>query len=459
MSSAEARQRHTLLALTKSAAIDAGERALAFREICRSAAVALDAARVSIWSYDEARAAIVCEQLYELHADRFSSGLELLQRDFPAYFAYLREERVLAADDAHTDPATAEFSAPYLTPLGIFSMLDAPIRFEGKLWGVVCHEHVGGPRQWSIPDQTFGASMADFVARALSSERVRAARRALEDLNAHLEQLVAERTATLAQTVETLQSAQAQLVESEKLASLGSLVAGIAHELNTPLGVAVTAASASAEQLAHLRSLAATQQMKRSDLERYFERAHQLSEVLDVNLARAAALVRNVKQVAVRQSTVEHERFKLGEAIVASVASLQPEWRKAGLTVTTSIEEEVWVHAAPSFVFQVVSNLIVNAMRHAYPDGSGGAVRFVVRRAEPLQACVVYEDDGVGATEEVARRMWEPFYTTKRGQGGSGLGMHIIWNLVVGELGGTVRATSAPGQGMRIQFRLPCLAS
>lgn len=451
-------QRSTLLALTKSASIDSGARTAAFQEICRSASEALGAARVSIWYYDTEREAIVCEELYERDGEKHSSGLTLFQKDFPGYFAYLREERVLAANDAHTDDATREFSQVYLTPLGINSMLDAPIRFEGKLWGVVCHEHIGPHRAWTIEEQTFGASMADFTARVLSAERQAAAQTALTELNAKLERLVEERTADLAHTVETLTNTQRQLVESEKLASLGSLVAGVAHEVNTPLGVAVTASTAWAEQLGQLRALVAANQMKKSDLDRFFEKSSQLSEVLSVNLTRAADLVKSFKQVAVRQSTHEREVFSLAEALASSVASLEPEWRRAGHEVRVEVERDARIHAAPGFVFQLVNNLVINALRHAFVEGKAGHVTFHVRRHGAGEAELVYRDDGVGMDAEVLKRMWEPFFTTKRGAGGSGLGLHIVWNLVVGDLGGTATASSKPGEGLEVVFRFPCVA-
>jgi signal transduction histidine kinase len=449
--------RATLLELTRSEAIDSGARAAAFREICQSAALALDAARVSIWSYDSHLEAIVCEELYERAGDKHSSGLTLYAKDFPSYFAYLREERVLAAHDAHTDPATSEFSTVYLTPLGINSMLDAPIRFEGELWGVVCHEQVGPHRTWSTEEQTFGASMADFAARALASERKAAAQAALTELNSRLELLVQERTADLERTIAQLQSMQRELVESEKLASLGALVAGIAHEVNTPLGVSVTAASAWREQIEQLRGQLSTGQMRKSDLERLIQHSVELSDVLATNLGRAAQLINSFKQVAVRQSVSEREKFQLGEAVASSLQSLQPEWRRAGVEVSLRIDEEVSVLAAPGFVFQVVSNLVMNALRHAFADGRRGQVRFTVRRAETAMAQLLYEDDGVGVEESVLKHIWDPFFTTKRGAGGSGLGLHIVWNLVVGDLGGKIQAESSPGQGLRISFQIPCL--
>jgi signal transduction histidine kinase len=450
-------QRTTLLALTKSASIDAGARTAAFQEICKSASQALDAARVSIWYYDTEKEAIVCEELYERDGDKHSSGLTLYQKDFPGYFAYLREERILAAHDAHTDGATAEFSAAYLTPLGINSMLDAPIRFEGKLWGVVCHEQVGPHRTWTTDEQTFGASMADFTARVLSAERQAASQRALEELNAKLERLVEERTADLARTVENLKTTQHKLVESEKLASLGSLVAGVAHEVNTPLGVALTAATAAGEQLTALKALVAANQMKKSDLDRFFEKSGQLAGVVETNLTRAADLVKSFKQVAVRQASQEREVFALGEAVKASVASLEPEWRRAGHAVRVTVTDDVRLNAAPGFVFQLVNNLVMNAIRHAFEGRPAGTASFVLARAGAGKASLRYEDDGVGMTEEVLHRMWDPFFTTKRGAGGSGLGLNIVWNLVA-ELGGTATASSEPGRGLRIDFEIPCIA-
>ncbi len=451
-------RRTALLALTKSDAIDAGDRLAAFREICQTSARALDTARVSIWFYDTDREAIVCEELYERAEDRHSSGLTLYRNAFPSYFAYLREERILAAHDAHTDSATSEFSAVYLTPLGINSMLDAPVRFEGKLWGVVCHEHVGPHRTWTTDEQTFGASMADFGARALASEKQAKAQRELATLNAHLEQLVRERTADLAQTIETLRETQSQLVQSAKLASLGSLVAGVAHEVNTPLGVALTAATAMAEQVTALQSTAQAGQLRRSDLDRFFERGSQLGNVLQVNLMRAASMIKSFKQIAVRQGSDEHEAFDLAEAIAASVASLEPEWRRAGHDVAVSVVDDVRVGAAPGFVFQLVNNLVMNALRHAFIEGQRGTIRFEVARVGTQTAVIRYRDDGVGMTSEVLKRMWEPFFTTKRGAGGSGLGLHIVWNLIVNDLGGTVHAVSAPQQGLQITFEITCLS-
>jgi len=453
--SIERRISRSLLTLTRDRAIDGGEVGTAFEVLCRASSVALDCERVSIWSYDGARGVIVCERLYERRSGRISSGVELRQQDYPAYFAFLEEERLLAADDAAHDPATSAFAEPYLAPLGITSMLDAPIRLDGRLWGVVCHEHVGPRRHWSEPEQLYAGSLADFAARSLASAARAAAQRSLAELNAQLERRVEARTQELSAALAHLQMAQSRLVEREKLAALGALVAGVAHEVNTPLGVAVTAASACGDHLKELARAVEESRLKRSDLARFLEQSSELSTVVRTNLDRAATLIRQFKRVSVGQSNEVVERFRLREAVQSSVDALKPEWSRRRCSVSVEGDAAVQLHASTSLVFQVVSNLVMNALMHAYPDNAAGPVRFRIERTTADEGLLVYEDEGRGVSAEVLRRMWEPFFTTRRGTGGTGIGMNVVWSLIVGQLGGSVEASSAPGSGLRLAMRMP----
>jgi PAS domain S-box-containing protein len=156
-----------LVRLAKSEAAASGDLDTALRELAEAAAETLEVERASVWLFDEARTRIDCVELYEKGPHRHSRGTVLAAADFPAYFRGLEEERAIVANDAHRDPTTREFSASYLTPLGIGSMLDAPIRVRGRMAGVVCHEHVGGAREWSPEEQGFAASIADLAAFAL----------------------------------------------------------------------------------------------------------------------------------------------------------------------------------------------------------------------------------------------------------------------------------------------------
>lgn len=301
-------------------------------------------------------------------------------------------------------------------------------------------------------------SFADITARKLAEERI-------EQVNANLEALVTERTQELRdanraqeETLRRLRSTQQQLVEREKLAALGGLVAGVAHEINTPIGVAVTAASLLEERARATRTAFEAGTLKRSELQAFLDLTVQLAEVTSANLARASELVRNFKQVAVRQASDEVEEFSLVEALRAAVASVAPEWKRTAVTVEVDGDADVRLRAAPGFVFQVVSNLVVNALRHAFPEGQPGVVRFTVDRLGE-QAVLRYVDDGAGAPPEVLARMFEPFFTTRRGHGGTGLGLHIVWNLITAQLGGRIEAASEPGQGLVITMYIPCLPS
>ncbi|MCS6972337.1 MAG: GAF domain-containing protein, partial [Leptospiraceae bacterium] len=157
------RQNAALLKLAKSSAIDSGDLKQALREITEAGAATLDVKRCSVWSYTPEKDAIVCLDLYEADTGKHSEGVVLKAKDFPAYFQYLKEERFLPADDAVTHPNTYEFAEVYLKPLGITSMLDAPFRCSGEMHGVVCNEHVGPMRHWTLEEQNFAGSLADLV--------------------------------------------------------------------------------------------------------------------------------------------------------------------------------------------------------------------------------------------------------------------------------------------------------
>lgn len=173
-SEARLRTNHaSLMAIARSEAIGRGELDEALRQMTEATTQSLDVERSSVWLYDADHTSIQCVELFLRTERAHESGVQLFAKDFPAYFDALREERTIAAHDAHTDPRTACFSESYLTPLGINSMLDAPIRVGGRMIGVVCNEHVGPARTWTVEDEQFAGSIADFVALAIESSRRR----------------------------------------------------------------------------------------------------------------------------------------------------------------------------------------------------------------------------------------------------------------------------------------------
>lgn len=284
---------------------------------------------------------------------------------------------------------------------------------------------------------------------------------ALERINSDLERRVVDRTADLTvanenlrQTIEQLRLAQGQLVESEKMAALGGLVAGIAHEINTPLGVGVTAASHLDGEAARLVQACAHAPPSVESLSAFARLARESSQMILRNLQRADKLVKSFKQVAVDQSSEQRRRIDLRAYLDEVLTSLAPMWRKSAHQVTVSCPPGIVLDTYPGAIYQIIVNLLTNSLVHGFEGVAKGSVVIEVG-ADTGAVSLVYRDNGRGMSEDVRRRMFEPFFTTRRGQGGSGLGMHIAYNLATQLLRGSISCESAPGQGIKVLLRIP----
>ena len=276
---------------------------------------------------------------------------------------------------------------------------------------------------------------------------------AREDLQLQVEEKTTANT-ELRRVLERLQEAQAQLVQSEKLASLGGLVAGVAHEINTPVGVGVTAASALEASTQQLRRQYESDNMRRSDLERFIATAAESTGIILHNLQRAADLIQSFKQVAVDQSSGERRCFQLKHYLEEVLLSLQPQIRKHGHSATVECPSELSIDSYPGALAQIVTNLVSNSLAHGYSSDQHGNLRVVVREVgDHIE--LVYSDDGCGIPPEHMGKVFDPFFTTKRGRGGSGLGLHIVFNLVVQLLHGKVWLDSRPGEGTSVTVQFP----
>ena len=264
---------------------------------------------------------------------------------------------------------------------------------------------------------------------------------ALGELAAGLEARVQARTQDLSDALENLKRAQRQLVDTEKMAALGGLVAGVAHEINTPIGISVTAASHLAEQSLQLQRKLESGELRKSDLSDFSEMAQQSTDLVLSNLRRASELVRSFKQVAVDQSSEQKRTIELRAYLADILSALRPMIRKSQHQIQIDCEQEIHWNTFPGVIYQITTNLVLNAISHAFPEGSQGHVWIRAKAdSERLELCV--EDDGAGIPSEIRERVFEPFFTTKRGQGGSGLGLHIVFNLVTQVLGGEIRVES-----------------
>lgn len=264
----------------------------------------------------------------------------------------------------------------------------------------------------------------------------------------------------LQSSLDDLRRTQADLVESEKMASLGSLVAGIAHEINTPVGIAVTATSLMQDHLNTLHAAYENGALEESVFETFLRNAVQTVEMVSVNLRRASELISSFKRVAVDQSNGEIRPILLREYVETVLFSLQPRLRRTQVRTLLEIPETVMLRTVPGAISQVLSNLLMNAIVHGFEDGeASGTIRITARSLPQGRVEIVVEDDGAGVPEEHLRRIMEPFFTTRRGKGGTGLGLHIVYNLVTSVLRGTINYSSAPRQGLTVVIRIPSLLS
>jgi PAS domain S-box-containing protein len=291
------------------------------------------------------------------------------------------------------------------------------------------------------------------------------AEKEIHEMTVQLEARVVQRTIKLehannelAVALESLKHTQDELVRSEKMAALGSLVAGVAHELNTPIGNSVTVASTLQDQTQEMFNVMSKGTLRRSSLNQYLENIRHGSEILMRTLGMASELIRSFKQVAVDQSSNQRRQFNLRDALLEVVSTLKPMYKATPYTLEMDLESNIQMDSFPGPLGQIITNFMTNALSHAFESRSAGTIHIYSRLHDELHAEVIFSDDGLGISEVNKKRVFDPFFTTKLGQGGSGLGLNIAYNLVTGVLGGTLKLESKLGYGTRFTMVLPLSA-
>ncbi len=255
-----------------------------------------------------------------------------------------------------------------------------------------------------------------------------------------------------------LRETQNSLIEAEKLAALGRLVAGVAHEVNNPVGISLTVASSLERKIAVFAEEVERGELRRSSLNDFVATNRDAASQLVANLNRAAELVQSFKQVAADRNYSDKRIFDLGELTEQVVMSLRPGLRKQNVTLTVDCEPNLTMNSYPGPYGQVLTNLFLNSLAHAFPDGEGGAVDINVRGVNQENVEILFSDNGCGMSPDVRRKAFDPFFTTRRDQGGTGLGLHIVYNIVTNRLGGRLDLDSGSGEGTRIHIILPRIA-
>lgn len=269
-----------------------------------------------------------------------------------------------------------------------------------------------------------------------------------------MQELLVEQVQQLDSSLNELRQTQKQLVESEKMASLAGLVAGVAHEINTPIGIGVTASSHLHSELKEIDKKHTENTLSAEDFEEFLEDARSATHIIQNNLQRAATLVRGFKQVAVDQSSEERRQFDLSEYLQEIILNLHPRLKKTHHQIEMAIPDDITLNSIPGALSQIFTNLILNSLAHAFDRDESGHILISAKQENTITE-LIYEDDGKGMPHEIREKVFDPFFTTKRGTGGSGLGMHITYNLVTTTLQGSIQCISELQQGTRFIIRIP----
>jgi signal transduction histidine kinase len=288
----------------------------------------------------------------------------------------------------------------------------------------------------------------------LMTERLKLA---FDELNAHrtqLEHQVEKRTAQLLiakneaeKSLTLLQETQESLVQAEKMAALGSLVAGIAHEINTPIGITLTTASFLNDETKKVVTLYQQGELGGDELESYFDTAQQSTQLMTINCHRAADLIQSFKQVAVDQTSDNQREFNLKSYLDEILLSLRPILKKTQIKIELNCPPDLSLLSFPGAISQIVTNFIMNSLLHAYEAEQPGTITLTVQTLPNNQIELRYSDDGKGIPVDIQSKIFDPFFTTQRGNGGSGLGLNLVYNIVHQTLKGTLQVHSVEGKG------------
>jgi len=328
------------------------------------------------------------------------------------------------------------------------------VEVEGAHAGEIRHKKKDGDRFISMMTATLLKEIDHKQTRIMTVTRDITKRKKQEKELIEARDDAEEANKALQESLEFIKRTQQHLVESEKMASLGGLVAGVAHEINTPVGVGVTASSFLEDKTKLFKRLIVDDSLKRSDLEKYLKVAYESSGIIHKNLNRAADLIKSFKQVAVDQSGEVKRKFKPKQYTDELFISLRPKIKKTPHKIRINCPEDLEIDSYPGIYSQIITNFVMNSLNHGFKEDEEGLIMIDIKK-NGEELLIDYSDNGKGMEGETLKKIFDPFFTTSRGLGGTGLGMHIVYNLVTMALKGKIKCFSRPGEGTTFSIRLP----
>jgi two-component system, NtrC family, sensor kinase len=441
-----------LLDISLDPKIDQGDLHQASQLILTTLQQQLRVDRLSIWRHNAQHSHINCLCLLELDVFDIPSNLSLDRHSFPAYFATLEKARNIVIFNAKTELQHSALYHSYYKPLGIAAIVEAPVRHHGKVVGVICIEH-RQTRQWTETEIMLVTVFADMFSRALNAAERLSYQQQLEQLNRQLEQQVSLRTEKLAMSLSTLKSTQHKMLETEKMASLGRMVAGMSHEINTPLGIAVTANSYAQATLTTLETLYLSGQLTKSSFRQSGEAMKSSINLVTNNLQRTVDLVESIKQTALEPTASAPIWLKPAHFVPQVINSLQYEIAACDLQVKVNIPADLHIQTYASTLATILRQLIENTCLHAFTQHKNRILQLSMTTVDD-DWCLNLSDNGQGMTEQQLNRAFEPFYTSNRSGGSKGLGLTLVFNLVSQILQGQIQLQSNEN-GYSVQIICP----
>ena len=350
------------------------------------------------------------------------------------------EGKLFQVDDAQTATHVSSHLRDYARKIGRHSFVYCPMMRDGASLG-----SIGVSRKEAAP----------FTPQEIQLLKTFADQAVIAISTVELFQQVQERTRELSQSLDDLRTAQDRLVQTEKFAALGRLVAGVAHEINTPLGNSLTVASTFINKTDRFEADVASGNVRRSILNEYLATSREAASQIMANLNHAVDLIQSFKEVAADRNSSDRRGFDLGQVTEQIVRSLRSGLRSHGLTFRVDCEPDLAMNSYPGPYGQVLTNLILNSATHAFPDQARGSVHVATRAFDEDNVEILISDDGCGMNQETQRQAFDPFFTTRRDQGRVGLGLHIVYNIVTNRLGGRIDLDTKSGEGTKIRMIVP----
>ena len=350
------------------------------------------------------------------------------------------EGKLFEVDDAQTSAHASSHLRDYARKMGRHSFVYCPMMRDGVSLG-----SIGVSRKEAAP----------FTPHELQLLKTFADQAVIAISTVELFQEVQERTRELSQSLDDLRTAKDRLVQTEKFAALGRLVAGVAHEINTPVGNSLTVASTFIGKTDRIEADIASGNVRRSILNEYLAASREAASQIVTNLNHAVDLIQSFKEVAADRNFSDRKGFDLGQVTEQIIGSLRSSMRSHGLTFRIDCEPNLAMNSHPEPYGQVLTNLVLNSEAHAFSDEARGTVHIATRAFDKDNVEIVISDDGCGMDQETRRQAFDPFFTTRRDQGRVGLGLHIVYNIVTNRLGGRIDLETEPGAGTRIRMIVP----